>query len=372
MVVTDHQKMKAASQRKTNWLLYVALILCAAIGISAWQGWRWWLSASAPVSESFPRDSVVQDNRLEVVQIDPGEPGQLIGLKLEEQGLIRSANAWNMWTRWLTRQNPDGGYKAGTYQLSPDEPMQAIAQKIWNGEVMQLNFTVPEGWNLRQMAAYFESQGFFTAEEFLSATQEIPWAEYPWLPKDIPHLEGFLYPDTYKLRADDITPQAIIQPMLTRFEQVALPVYQQPQNQTNLSLKEWVTLASIVEKESVVASERHRIAGVFTNRLKQGMTLGADPTVEYGLNIRQTENQPLTLAQVNTPNPYNTYLNAGLPPTPIAAPGVASLEATLAPEETPYLYFVALYDGTHIFSRTLAEHEAAQNAIWDERDPTLR
>ncbi|HEY9837479.1 MAG TPA: endolytic transglycosylase MltG, partial [Vampirovibrionales bacterium] len=90
------------------------------------------------------------------------------------------------------------------------------------------------------------------------------------------------------------------------------------------------------------------------------------------LNIRQTEDKPLTLAQVNTPNPYNTYLNQGLPPTPIAAPGVASLEATLAPEDTEYLYFVALYDGTHIFSRTLAEHEAAQNAIWDERDPTLR
>ncbi len=310
--------------------------------------------------------------QLQVVQIEPGEPGQLIGVKLEEQGLIRSANAWNMWTRWLIRQNPEGGYKAGTYQVSPTEPMQAIAQKIWNGEVMQLDFTIPEGWNIRQMAEYFESKGFFPAEEFLAATQEIPWAEYPWLPKDLPHLEGFLYPDTYKLRADDLTPQAIIQPMLDRFEQVALPVYQQPQNQTNLSLKEWVTLASIVEKESVVASERNRIAGVFTNRLKQGISLGADPTVEYGLNIRQTEDQPLTLAQVNTPSPYNTYLNPGLPPTPISAPGVASLEATLAPEETEYLYFVALYDGTHIFSRTLAEHEAAQNAIWDERDPSLR
>jgi len=109
------------------------------------------------------------------------------------------------------------------------------------------------------------------------------------------------------------------------------------------------------------------IAGVFLNRLKKGIPLGADPTVEYALNIRQTPDRRLTLAEVRTPSPYNTYLNPGLPPGPIASPGLASLKAVLQPEQTDYLYFVARYDGTHIFSKTLAEHEAAQLQIIQER-----
>ena len=151
--------------------------------------------------------------------------------------------------------------------------------------------------------------------------------------------------------------------MLNRFEQVALPLYKQGRNQTQLNLLQWVTLASIVEKEAVVPQERSLIAGVFTNRLRQGQRLESDPTVEYGLGIRQTVDQPLTFAQVKTPSPYNTYLNPGLPPTPIASPGLASLKAVLYPEKTPYFYFVARYDGTHVFSRTLSEHLAAQAAI---------
>ena len=161
---------------------------------------------------------------------------------------------------------------------------------------------------------------------------------------------------------DQITAPAVVDVMLDRFETVALPIYQETP-EPNLSLLEWVTLASIVEKESVVPDERNLIAGVFTNRLVRGMPLGADPTVEYGLGIRQTKDQPLTWTQVETPSPYNTYLNPGLPPTPIASPGQASLAATLSPEATDYLYFVARYDGTHVFSRTLAEHEAARDEI---------
>jgi UPF0755 protein len=175
-------------------------------------------------------------------------------------------------------------------------------------------------------------------------------------------LEGFLYPDTYKLNGDQVTPQAVVQQMLNQFKLVALPVYQQRQ-QTKFNLHEWVTLASIIEKEAVVQNERSRIAGVFISRLRQGVPLGSDPTVEYALGIRQTAAQPLTFAQVETPSPYNTYLNPGLPPTPIASPGLASLKAALYPENTNYFYFVARYDGTHVFSRTLAEHEAAQAAI---------
>lgn len=326
------------------------------LGACAWAGWAWWRSISAP-SQSIALSPAVQ------IEIPPGTAAQQIGQKLEAAGLIRSTTAWNLWARWLQSQDSKGEFKAGTYQLSPTQSLPLIAEKIWKGEVVQRSFTIPEGWSLRQMAAYFEDIGFFPATDFLAAASQIKRNQYPWLPADLPHLEGFLYPDTYKLNGDKITPKSVVEQMLNRFEQVALPLYQQGQNQTQLDLRQWVTLASIVEKEAVVHSERSLIAGVFSQRLLRGYPLGADPTVEYGLGIRQTVDQPLTLAEVNTPSAYNTYLNPGLPPTPIASPGLASLKAALYPENTSYLYFVARYDGTHVFSRTLSEHQAAQAAI---------
>jgi len=354
---SNARESRKGTPQVSKWLFYLAL-LPVIWGVCAWQGWAWWSWASAPpkiaeTSTAPPEDAVVS------IQIPEGTSSQKIGRDLEVAGLIRSASAWNMWTRWLTLQNRDGGFKAGTYQLSPTQPLSAVADKLWKGEVVQQSFTIPEGWSLTQMSTYFEAQGFFPAKDFMAAVSQIPYAQYPWLPSGLPHLEGFLYPDTYQLDGDAVTPQAVIKQMLSRFEKIALPVYQKNQNNTKLSLKEWVTLASIVEKEAVVAGERNRISGVFNNRLKKNMPLGSDPTVEYALGIRQTKEKPLTFKQVETPSPYNTYINAGLPPTPIASPGISSLEATLTPENTEYLYFMARYDGTHIFSRTLAEHNAA-------------
>jgi UPF0755 protein len=351
------RESRKGSRQVSKWLFYLAL-LPVIWGVCAWQGWAWWSWASAPPKTAAESTTPVEEAAVSI-QIPEGTSSQKIGQDLEAAGLIRSASAWNMWARWLTMQDRQGGFKAGTYQLSPTQPLSTVADKIWKGEVVQQSFTIPEGWSLQQMSAYFEKQGFFPAQEFMAAASQVPYAKYPWLPSGLPHLEGFLYPDTYQLDGDRITPQAAIEQMLSRFEQLALPVYQKSQQNTKLSLKEWVTLASIVEKEAVVASERNRISGVFHNRLKKNMPLGSDPTVEYALGIRQTKEKPLTFKQVETPSPYNTYINVGLPPTPIAAPGIASLEATLTPENTEYLYFMARYDGTHIFSRTQAEHDAA-------------
>lgn len=341
-------------KRIFQWSLF--LVTIAALGWGTWRGWTWWQWATAPPLVSKIEGSTPPTIR---VEISPGTPVQQIGSKLETAGIIRSAKAWDYWSRWLRLRRETGDFQAGIYQLSPAEPLEAIASKIWRGEVMQQRFTIPEGWSLQQMAKYFETEGWFSAEEFLEATRQIPYAQFPWLPSGLPHLEGYLYPDTYQLPGGDVTPESAIEQMLRRFEQVALPAYRQGKNPLQLTLQQWVTLGSIVEKESVVPQERPRIAGVFTQRLKKGMKLEADPTVEYGLGIRQTVEKPLTLTQVNTPSPYNTYMNTGLPPTPIASPGIASLEATLSPEDTEYLYFMARYDGTHIFSRTLAEHEEA-------------
>ena len=347
-------------------LLFLGLLAPVALGVAGWQGWAWWSWATAPVAraaaaptsetEAGSPESTVQ------IQIPEGTPGQQIGRDLEVAGLIRSHVAWNLWSRWQSFR-ADGGYQAGTYALSPTQSLQEIAGQIWTGDVVQTTFTIPEGWTRAQMADAFEERGFFPAETFLAASQAVPFDRYPWLPQDIPHLEGFLYPDTYQLPAEVVTPEGIVDLMLGRFESIALPLYQQADS--NFSLQEWVTLSSIVEREAVIAEERPEIAAVFNRRLEEGIPLGADPTVEYGLGVTQTPEQPLTLAQVRTPSPYNTYINVGLPPTAIASPGLASLEASLNPPNTDYLYFVARYDGTHVFSRTLAEHEAAQGRIRD-------
>ena len=335
-------------------------IFAVAIAGSVGVGWLWWQKAIAPVTAETESEAVP-------FTVESGMVGQQIANKLAEEGLIKSTNAWKVWTKLQQQQEGSGGFKAGTYLISPDESLPEIASKIWRGEIMQTTFTIPEGWSIEQMANYFESLDYFPAEEFIAATREIPYEKYSWLPQDIPHLEGFLYPDTYKISSDRTNnPQAIIDAMLKSFERIALPVYREAN--TDYTLQEWVTLASIVEKESVIQDERPLIAGVFTARLEQGIRLESDPTVEYGLGIRQTADRPLTYAQVGMPSPYNTYRNFGLPPTAIASPGIASLKATLNPESTEYLFFVARYDGTHVFSKTLREHEAATREIRRERN----
>ena len=352
-------------QRLSKLLFYLALFPLT-LGLSAWQGWSWWSWASGPAVPSTTATSSPDPEKLVQIRIPSGTSASQIGQDLEASGLIRSAQAWNLWVRWLSIQDK-AGFKAGTYQLSPSQSMPEIAAAITTGNEVQRSFTIPEGWSLKQMAAYFESQGFFNAEDFLAAANQIPRDQFPWLPRGLPYLEGFLYPDTYQIPSSSFTPQSVINIMLKRFEDVALPIYQQDPQKSQISLLQWVALASIVEKEAVIPAERPRIAGVFARRLRQGMRLESDPTVEYGLNIQQTPDQPLTLNQVSTPSPYNTYLNQGLPPTPIASPGLPSLQATLNPENTEYLFFVARYDGTHIFSRTLAEHEVAVATIRRQR-----
>ena len=345
--------------KKTSYALFgfVVLLLLGSGG-----SWFWWKSAIAPTApQSNSTKSVT-------ITIEPGTPAQTIGEKLAEAGLIRSTLAWRVWIAHLMIQRRfdflQYSIQAGTYQFSKQSSLPEIGNKMMRGETVQDRFTIPEGWTQRKMASYFEARGYFSAEAFLSATRNFDRSAFSWLPEDSPHLEGYLYPDTYQIPRDRATPEFIIKLMLEQFKKVALPLYSS--EKSSYTFQEWVTLASIVEKETVVAEERSRIAGVFAERLERGMRLAADPTVEYGLNIRQTQEQPLTLKQVNTPSPYNTYLNTGLPPTPIASPGKPALEAALNPPETDYLFFVARYDGTHIFSETFEEHQQARQRIQDK------
>jgi UPF0755 protein len=360
-MTAQKNRKKQVSRSKPNKSLALKIIPIT-ISIAALLGWASWKSSIAPVKAKGDRTS----KQIQFT-VKPGVSGNEIGGQLADAGLVKSLNSWKLWTKYKQATDSAGGFKAGTYQLSPEESLTEIASKIWDGKIMQIDFTIPEGWSTRQMGKYFESRGYFSAAEFAEAVKNIPYDKYPWLPQGIPILEGFLYPDTYKISSDLTNdPQAIVDTMLTRFEKTALPVYEAAK--PDMSLLDWVTLSSIVEKEAVIGTERPLIAGVFTARLAQGIKLESDPTVEYGLGIRQTADQPLTYAQVETPSPYNTYMNTGLTPTPIAAPSLASLKATLNPDNTDYLFFVARYDGTHVFSKTLSEHEAATREIRRQRN----
>jgi UPF0755 protein len=347
-----------------KWLLIsapIALVVVIGSAVSLF----WWGSSSAPVSQD-PNVQPVQ------FQVKPGSSAQAIGQDLESQGIVKSAFAWKLWTSWLSKQGK-GSLQSGTYLLSPNQSLPEIADRIFTGKVVQVGFTIKEGWNIKQMAEYLEKEkGWFPATEFLTATREIPKDKFPWLPDGIPHLEGFLYPETYKISGDGITVRGIRDQMLKQFEEKALPLYQQDGATSKLSLLEWVSLSSIVEKEAVIPAERSLIAGVFVSRLAKNMRLESDPTVEYGLGIKQTADRPLTFAEVKRPNPYNTYVNPGIPPGPIGSPGLGSLQAVLKPDPTEKLFFVAKYDGTHIFSKTLSEHVRATNEIRRQRNATKK
>jgi len=330
------------TKKKINLLLIAVLAMISSVG-------AWWLWAIAAPSSELTKIKL---------EISKGESTQEIASSLERTGVIRSSLALKIWLKYLETKGDRSALRAGVYQFSANQSLSAVVAQMQTLVPEEVAFTIPEGWSIAQMAEYFEQKGFFSAQDFIKATKT-NLDRKPWLPSKILSLEGFLFPDTYLIYVDQAHPDKIIEMMLSRFEQVALPL----SPSTDLSLKDWVTFASVVEKEAVLDQERALIAGVFWSRLKLGMRLESDPTVEYALNIKQTIDQPLTLKQVRTPSPYNTYLNKGLPPGAIASPGLKSLKASLNPKETDYLFFMARYDGSHIFSRTYKEHQAAIKTV---------
>ncbi|WP_242018329.1 endolytic transglycosylase MltG [Pseudanabaena sp. FACHB-1998] len=352
--MSSAQKMP---KKSSNWLFYgLALpitILLTGIASSSW--WIW--ASSAPSTFGAKVRLTISD----------GMPTQAIAQELESAGVIRSSLALRLWIQWQSLRGSESvALRSGTYDFATNQSLQEVVSQIQTAKSSEVRFTIPEGWSIAQMSELFEKQGFFTAKDFIAAAQRTNPRRRAWLPDDIPSLEGFLFPDTYQILPSEATPDLIIDLMLDRFEQVALPIYKENQAgkpRVKISLKDWVTLASIVEKEAVIEAERRVISGVFWNRIRKNMRLESDPTVEYGLNIKQTPENPLTLEQVRTASPYNTYLNEGLPPGPIASVGLASLKATLEPSPTDYLFFVAKYDGSHVFSRNLEDHEKALQAI---------
>ncbi len=294
------------------------------------------------------------------VEIPRGASTSNIARILKENELIKN----ELYFKLVTRQNNiDGSFQAGEYELKQSMDVQEIINKIINGEtfVDTIKFTIPEGFELRQIVDRISTIDGIDIDKTklinIIEDEDFDFRFLENIPKGENRLEGFLFPDTYRVERD-IDEKEIIFTMLNRFNQVFKDEYYDKAEELNMSLLDVISLASIIEREAMVESERPIISGVFQNRLEKGMLLQSCATVQYVLGERK---EVLSYKDLEIESPFNTYKNVGLPPRPIASPGQASIEAALYPVETDFLYFVAKGDGSHIFSKTYSEHLRAQN-----------
>jgi len=280
----------------------------------------------------------------------PGQAFSTIADKLYQAGIIGDTRRFKLFARL---KGYDKRIKAGEYSLSSVLSPKQVLEIMVSGKVALHRITIPEGYNLYQIAELLARAGLIDAPEFIQAAAEP--ATVKSLDVNADTLEGYLFPDTYHL-PKGLPANKIAKIMVNRFEEVFLTEWHDRARQMNWSVHQVVTLASIIEKETGAAFERPLIASVFHNRIAENMRLSSDPTVIYGI---EDFDGNLTRKHLSTPTPYNTYLRKGLPPGPIANPGAAALEAALYPAETAYLYFVSKKDGTHQFSTNLREHNRA-------------
>jgi UPF0755 protein len=294
------------------------------------------------------------------LSIPPGAPFTAVVDSLEARGVIRYAPAFALYARF---RGDDHRVRSGRYRLVPGTPWIDILRALVEGRVVTVPMTVPEGFRLTQMAARIAGVSGTTPEAVLEELQREGTAADYGVPG--PGLEGYLFPDTYRFAAG-VSVRRVVGAMTRRYRAVWTPERRARLDSLGMEESELVTLASIVQAEARRPEEMPRIASVYHNRLRRGWPLQADPTVLYALGGYR---ERLLFAAIDSvaDSPYNTYRRRGLPPGPIGAPGEAAIDAALHPVEEPFLYFVARPDGTHVFTRTLAEHNRAAAAARRER-----
>ena len=281
--------------------------------------------------------------------IPEGASLRAISDSLATHSVIRWPRLFRLYVRW---KGQDSVIKAGTYDLARGAGWSAALDALVAGRVVTVPVTIPEGWTVRQIAPR------------LAAISEINPDSVPLILLDPslsdslgapgPTLEGYLFPETYRF-AQTVRIEKIAAKMFDRYRAVWTPERREALDSLEMTERELTTLASIIQAEARWNDEMPLISAVYHNRLKRGMRLQADPTVQYALESRQSRLLFRHIDEV-ADNPYNTYTNAGLPPGPIGAPGLAAIDAALRPADVPFLYFVARDDGRHQFSRTLVEH----------------
>lgn len=295
--------------------------------------------------------------------VTAGELPADVASHLAEQGLIKDADLFVKMVKYLHVGN---NIQAGEFILRRTMTTDELIESLQHGRAKTISVTIRPGWRAEEVADYLGTLGLanYNRDEFLTAVKNgrSGLAFLGDRPKGAPtSLEGFLFPETYNVPYD-ISVDMLLTMILQTFDQRVGDKLRQEAAAANLSLYEEVTLASIVEREAGVASERPIIASVYLNRLKKKQLLQADPTVQYAMGYQASTKQwwksPVTLDEYqNVKSPYNTYLYAGLPPGPICSPSLASIIAAIEPAQTDYYYFLGKGDGSHVFAKTYDEHQ---------------
>jgi UPF0755 protein len=319
-------------------ILAAFLILVLLVG--AWLAWALYLP--------------VQPGEAKFVLLRPGSSSRRIAADLHSAGVIRSAHAFLLMHYVLGRT-----LKAGEYKFDQPATARQILDRLARGDIFVHTVTIPEGYNLYDIAGVMQLAGLGSAQEFLNAAKTDVVFIRDLDPKAT-SLEGYLFPDTYGFTRTQ-SMHDMIAIMVHRFrreaEQLGLVCTQQSTNSAGCpDIHTVVTLASIIEKETAVPAERPMVAGVYNNRLQHGIALGADPTVIYAALVSGRYTGAIHQSDLQFDSPYNTYRHSGMPPGPIANPGRASMEAALHPDHNDFLYFVSDGNGHHRFARTLDEH----------------
>jgi len=286
--------------------------------------------------------------------VPPGTSGEAIGRQLQELGFVRHPAVFRAVVYW---KGVSGRLRAGELSL------EQVVDMLVKGEVARHDVTFPEGTSIEDMALIAGAHGVELAAFLESARDPAPIRD---LDPEARDLEGYLFPDTYDVTRTPEAPETLVARMVQRFREVMTPELAGLAAR-GTTLRQLVTLASIVELETAEPSERPRIAAVFLNRLAKRMPLQTDPTVIFAMRLSGTWDGNIRKRDLSIDSPYNTYKYAGLPPGPIASPGRESLQAVLHPAPVKDLYFVSRNDGTHEFSETLAEHERAVDRFQRQR-----
>ncbi len=284
------------------------------------------------------------------VDIPSGTSTRDIGRQLVDAGVVRDERTFRV---ALWRSGRDRLLQAGEYRFGAPMTAMAVVDTLERGQVYLRSITFPEGLTRQNMAEVFGRSTFGTAEAFLVASQRVELVEA--LDSDATDLEGYLFPETYSLPRD-ATADDLVEAMVTQFDRTVDEALRTQAAALEMSIREVVTLASLIQRETGLDEERPIVSAVYHNRLGRRMPLQCDPTVIYALQRAGVYDGNLTRENLRFDSPYNTYVYPGLPPGPIAAPGAADLRAAVQPADVSHLYFVSRNDGSHVFADSLREH----------------
>ena len=324
-------------------LLITAVVLLAVLSIGAVVAVNQLQERVETPYQAYPDDGVFVD-------IEPGDSSQVIAERLAAVGVVRDVWTFRLavWRSGLARD-----LQAGEYHFADPMTSMQVVDKIARGQVYLRGITFPEGLTIAEMADIFDESEFGTSDEFRREAQRAELIRD--LDPEATTLEGYLFPETYLLPRD-ATAVDLVEAMVAQFGRDLTETLRAEAVRQDRSVRDVVTLASLIQKETGSANEHQLVSAVYTNRLRIGMALQCDPTVIYALELDGLYDGNLTRENLRHDSPYNTYRYPGLPPGPIAAPGLGALEAALDPADVPYLYFVSRNDGSHEFANTLREH----------------